>query len=816
MLSHRTINYAIPPDDHFWKWSEGRDAIEWSDGRTLALWPEVHTVLGYLGAEKGIPPLGTILLVLAACRSDWPSQRAPNHAAIRSVMGISANEPIPAEVAAVLITGLDQIHQLPQDLRGSLAAKCHLMAALFEGGPHCLLRRDSEQVLRDLSIFGLYDAENQKPEMTAKARFLRDIRALKTGLARHNTASLESLLRTGLETATLIPPELPQQPLEPGDPRELIERLLQAGGEGGAAASVAKRAIAMINFPGRFGAPRDLPVGGISDIANRGTIDRLLPGELAWDDLVLAARLVHNEALYFRREIPPMDVAVSHTVLLDRGIRLWGSERIISLGIALGLRHHPAWRESNEIFEVAAATRDAFEFIDLTTPAGVFHALETLIPLPDPVKFLTTWWDSAKIIDDPLIPDLTFITACEHLEEEDVRFLLGEIAAWIHAKSGHFRVIALSRGGGMEMQVWSPAGNRVLCRGTLSLGDMMETPRIEPSAIEAPWEPDPLSLLLPVYANKRLPFLFAHVPQYNTYLLDDAGEGLVGVSQDRGLMLWPGPGCGAWELHCQIPGRQHWIGRDDNGDVIVIASGEAPGEVVRVFRWSKDRFEEIQVVSSRHAFPRFAAVSGNAAILAYSTNVEALSLTNGTRLAEMQLDALPANPRLLFDGKMIEVKVSENEPASVSQNWSYEDDTWPRQFQPTHFSLEKNVLRVKTVNDCLAFDPVKLTWSIVREGATRFTAFENTEFSPAPGVILKRGMWGDDREVWLDPRGILHLRKSDKSGFSPWSILLTTPAASVWNHTHQLFSHEKRLLPPGASSPSRAAMTELNHLLSSP
>lgn len=816
MLSQRTINFAIPPDDHFWKWSDGCDAIEWADGRTLALWPEVHTVIGYLGAEKGIPPLGTMLLILAACRGDWPSQRALNHATVRSVMGIPARGPIPTEIAEVLITGLDQIHKLPQDLRGSLAAKCHLMATLFEGGAHCLLRRDSELVLRDLSIFGLFDAENHKPEMTAKARFLRDIRALKTGLARHDAASLESLLRTGLETAVLRPPELPPQPLEPGDPRELIERLLKVGGEGGAAASVAKRAIAMINFPGRFGAPRDLPVGGISDIANRGTIDRLLPGELAWDDLVLAARLVHNEALYFRREIPPMDVAVSHTVLLDRGIRLWGAERIVSMGVALGLRHHPSLQDPNEIFEVVAATRDTFEYLDLTTPAGVFRALETLIPLPDPVKFLTAWWDSAKIVDDPSIPDLTFITAREHLEQDDVRFLLGEIAAWIHAKSGQFRVITLSRGGSMEMQAWSPAGNRVICRGILSLGDMMDTARVEPSTIEAPQQPDPLSLLLPVYAKKRLPFLFPCVPQYNTYLLDDAGEGMVGVSQDRGLMHWPRLGWGACELHYQIPGRQHWIGRDDNGDVVVIASGEAPGEVVRVFRWSNDRFREIQVVSSRHSFPRFAAVSSNAVILAYSTSAEALSLTNGTRLAEMQLDALPANPLLLFDGKRIEVKVSENESASLSQQWSYENDTWPRLFQPEQFSWEKNVLSVKTVNECLAFDPVKLIWSKVREGVTRFATFEDTEFSPTPGVILKRGMWGDDMEVWLDPRGIIHLSKSDKTGFSPWSILLSAPATSVWNATHQLFSYEKRLLPPDSGSPSRAAMKELNHIFSPP
>ena len=818
MLSQRTINYAIPPEGHFWKWSEGHDAIEWADGSTLALWPEVHTILGHLGSGCGLPPFGSILLLLAACRNEWIHQRPSRHIVFRSVLGMGKDEAIIEEVAEVVINGLDRIHDLPQDLRNSLPAKCHLVTALFEGGPHCLTERESELVLKDLSIFGLRYADGHIPALPAKSRFLRDIRALKLRLARHDAASLESLLRTGLDNANLRQPELPEQPLEPGDPRDLLDRLLAAGGEGGAAAAVAKRTIAMMNFPGRFGTPRDLPVGGIADITNRGTIDRLLPGELAWDDLVLAARLVHNEALYFRREIPPMDVAVSHTVLLDRGLRLWGTARVFSLGVALGLRHHPALQGDDESFEVAAATGDAFEYLDLVSPTGVRSALETLIPSPDPGKFLTTWWDAAQITDDPSIPDLTFITAREHLEEDAPRRLLGEIAAWIHARNGRFRVIALTRGGGLEMQAWSPAGNRLLCRGELDLEDLLKPPAKNippPPPLRTP--PNPLHEMLPIYAGERLPFLFPLAPQHSAFIVDKSGAGGgVGVTQDRRLMQWPKLGWGGEELHPHLPGRQQWVGRDDHGGIIVIASGDGVGESVRVFRWEKNLLEEIEVVSSRHPFPRHAAVSGGAVLLAYSDSVEALSLENGQRITERNIQSLPLNPSLHFDGATIRVELSSRANSFIQNKWTLGDSSWPHLFTPDKVSLEKGVLRIMATDDCLTFDPTKLTWTKTKAGVSRFTPFEETEFSPTPGVILKRARLGSNLEIWLDPRGLLHLRDPGQADMPPWSILLSTPSASVWNPSHPLTAFEPRLRQPGTENPGSFALAILKDFLSAP
>ena len=62
--------------------------------------------------------------------------------------------------------------------------------------------------------------------------------------------------------------------------------------------SIARQLLAAIHLPRSLSDRDDLPVGGISDISNRGPLDRLLLSELAHDDLTLAVRIATNEALY--------------------------------------------------------------------------------------------------------------------------------------------------------------------------------------------------------------------------------------------------------------------------------------------------------------------------------------------------------------------------------------------------------------------------------------------------------------------------------------------------------------------------------------
>src|SRR5439155_18569938 len=95
-----------------------------------------------------------------------------------------------------------------------------------------------------------------------------------------------------------------------------------------------------IHLPRRLNEAEELPVGGVSDIAPRGPLDRLLLSELAHDDLTLAVRVAMNEALYYRRESPPRTPPRQRHLVLDSGVRLWGLPRLYGTAVALAMTAH--------------------------------------------------------------------------------------------------------------------------------------------------------------------------------------------------------------------------------------------------------------------------------------------------------------------------------------------------------------------------------------------------------------------------------------------------------------------------------------------
>ncbi len=833
--SIRTLNYAKPPAGHYWRWSEGGDALEWDDGETLALWQEALTVLNSL-EPIGIPPFGSVLILIAACRDDeYFIER------MRGLMNSRLGAPpgrgidagpgtvrLPGESGATtpspplqdsILGGLQAIRDLPKEQRSSLAAKCHLASLVFADSTYRLSKKDTKLVLGELITLGPRGLGEAIPRHLTRDRFLLDLKAFEPGLSRRTSRHLESLLRTGLEDADLNPAPLPDPARDAENPRVLLDELVASGGECKAAAMVAKRAIAMMNFPGQVGTPRDLPVGGIADITNRGTIDRLLPGELAWDDLVLAARLVHNEALYFRREIPPLNVATAHTILLDRGLRLWGCGRVFSLGVALGLWHHPDLNHSGEAIECVASTGKDFEHLELDTPAKISAALETLVPSAGPDAFLASWWDAARIVDDPAVPEVSFITERHHIEAAGTRRLLGEIAGWIHGRGGQLRVIALGRMGELEVQSWTPGGNRTLFRGEMDLDEILAPPRPERKPKAEPQEllmlkqDNPLLEISPIYGMTLLPFLFPLLPQANAFLPRDGGEGGMGVSIARSLAVWPANGRGA-RFVADLPGASHWIGRDDSGEAIVICSASKAGEAVRVFRVKDGKPGEIEIAKSAHSFPRYAALNGGAVLLAYSDLVEAFSMKSGHRVASATISNLPSNPVLGFNGDVISVYDKGKNTEVPTEAWRATDKPWPRMLKPEAAFFHDGCLQIFCGKQLYEFAPLALAWKEVKGSKDQLTPFHPWQKTLPDGRPIQiAGPSTSPHAVWLDPRGFICVGRTEEKPAQGWCIMLSAPATSAWNKNSGLCSNDERLRMPGSQAGNLAALSELRSFI---
>ena len=242
------------------------------------------------------------------------------------------------------------MHRLPAELRTLPAAKAELAAMVFEESRREVGPDDAYRIVRVL-------AEYHEPGLVASQpgrqnRFsdvLAELRLLHEGLKRFDAAAFQLRFQTGLE-----------QPLEPADvdlepaerTRQLIARL-QDDEELGGLARIARHMMAAIHLPRAISDREDLPVGGVSDISNRGPLDRLLLSELAHDDLTLAVRIAMNEALYLRRETPPSNPPKHRAVLLDSGVRLWGVPRVFATAVGMALAAGAQRNVRTDVFRAA-------------------------------------------------------------------------------------------------------------------------------------------------------------------------------------------------------------------------------------------------------------------------------------------------------------------------------------------------------------------------------------------------------------------------------------------------------------------------------
>ncbi len=324
--------YLAPRTASLWQWDQAAaEAVVWIEGGTVVFRQELLPVLARL-AKRGLPPMNALVWLLGACRENWPDTAGTLIA--RAGLLASVDRCDLPDWLPQLMQQLDAVHRLPADLRTLPAGKAELATMVFEQSSPEVGPDDSYRIVRVL-------AEYQEPGLVASQpgrqnRFsdlLKELRLLHEGLKRFHAAAFQMRFRTGLD-----------QPIEPADvdlePAERIRQLiarLQDDEELGGLARIARHMMAAIHLPRAISDREDLPVGGVSDISNRGPLDRLLPSELAHDDLTLAVRIAMNEALYLRRETPPSNPPKHRAVLLDSGIRVWGVPRVFATAVGMAL-----------------------------------------------------------------------------------------------------------------------------------------------------------------------------------------------------------------------------------------------------------------------------------------------------------------------------------------------------------------------------------------------------------------------------------------------------------------------------------------------
>lgn len=330
--------WASPPLDAFWCWSRDHDAIEWADADagTLLLRSELQDFVQHrVTAGRGLPPLQLVVLLLALLRDPKRLQ-----------------EQFPD-------VDLPPTGTLWQQVRSTPALRLHLIDAVTWGA-----KSNSPE-------FAVRVAEGLDAVLPFDHLGPRDFRAM-------SVAEAVELLRFGLRAVTpdrlalwaktglaelLEPAELPLPP--PRDARELLAQLAGDPRFGGLV-GVVRQLQAALRVSSRPLRRDEQATDGFVGVGNRGPLDRLLPSELAHDDDVLAVRIATNEALYVQREAPPRRPRARRRILLDDGVRMWGTPRVLGVAVALAfLASAPrdleveVWRNHGGRLErIALASRD--------------------------------------------------------------------------------------------------------------------------------------------------------------------------------------------------------------------------------------------------------------------------------------------------------------------------------------------------------------------------------------------------------------------------------------------------------------------------
>lgn len=539
-------SYLLPLVPSFWQWQDQGDVITWKDGETIAFRAELYPILERL-APLSLPPLSPLLLVLAASRDSW--ETLPAQIDVAEALDPTGDH-YRATMAALFddTTGLGKLRQLPSELRSSPEAKGVLAEVIFEGFQPTLPPEQAPAVLQFLK-FGMEEVlfwspessgDSAKTKAQTQAQALADLGTLQRHLNRVVPEALRLRRKTSLDQ---LPQAAEVEVSQAQQVRSLLAELRQDDELQGLS-RLTQTLMAAISLPRTVSDTDELQLGGVSDITNRGPLDRLLLTELSHDDLTLAVRISQNEALYIRRESPPKTPQRQRALLLDSGIRSWGVPRVFATAVALAV---VATTDARTHVSTFRAEGDRVVPVDLLSRDGLIAHLECLRVEAHPGKALPAFLDEMATWDQVAEPVL--VTTDDVLADE----AFCEALAQANFTSAH--IASVNREGDFQLSEKTVRGTRLVRAAQLDLEAILppEPTRAAVDLIDREWAKD----LPAIFSVEPFPLLLsAQVATINLIPVPDDG-GVLAFTKDRRLLHWhERRTLGAMQITDQLPQGQ--------------------------------------------------------------------------------------------------------------------------------------------------------------------------------------------------------------------------------------------------------------------
>lgn len=347
--------------DYFWEWqtdNDIQDDLHPLASHNIIYFPAVASVVGYrvyiieILKElqlQGWPPFGALLLVLYATQDGYKQLRTlvddlKKHIS-REEVETSYNE------AVFLLKKLEILDRKYKTGRN----RVFLIQALFAGNKMSLTFSKSKELCDNyVSRPDIIERSANGLELTNKI-FRKDINALAVANQKFPTVeSLEKALQGIIEISELDDEVVEEETTVETDKdfvQQLIEepKTFQVG-------SLIKRIWSGLRIPMRHLSPGEQPIGGVSDMTNKGDFSRMLLSEFANEDEVFMNRVANNEALYIQREIPPEENIFERIILIDTSLKNWGTPKVLAFASAIAVIKHPKAHSECKVFALGQNT----------------------------------------------------------------------------------------------------------------------------------------------------------------------------------------------------------------------------------------------------------------------------------------------------------------------------------------------------------------------------------------------------------------------------------------------------------------------------
>jgi ribosomal protein L7/L12 len=332
--------------NYFWQWEEDAEVLAIPKHTTIAYRQLVVEIMQQL-APQGLPPFGSLLLAIIAT----------NPRGSVDIDGVNSllSEYLQSQTNTTLTDAFSFLKLLAEvpDKYKKGKNRLLLFQAIFEDCHNLVSTKHSKELLHVLQKNTLNTSITETKADFNALVFSREFRTI--GLLLKKYSDVDSIVNSmaALPDFTEEIEEISEVSTTEKVTGDFVEQL-RADSRTFHVGALITRIWGGLQIPAHSVLPSQQPLGGYSDITNKGDFDKLLVSEFASEDIVFLSRLANNEALFIQREVPPIHSHQKRIFLLDISLKNWGTPRILAFAVMLAIAKHPKSRFTTSVFVIGS------------------------------------------------------------------------------------------------------------------------------------------------------------------------------------------------------------------------------------------------------------------------------------------------------------------------------------------------------------------------------------------------------------------------------------------------------------------------------